>query len=108
MSHLSPFVAPTHHADPDSALAQVRLIYAQQIGHLRDAMQRFVAGETFPGHVRSCYPYVRIHTETVARQAGAIVLDVSQQPGAVPKTDTYIALMDNIVRILVTGLQGNK
>jgi hypothetical protein len=44
----------------------------------------------------------------VARQAGATVLDVAQQPGAVPNTDTYFALMDNIVRILVTGLQGSK
>jgi AMP nucleosidase len=28
-------------------------------------MQRFVAGETLPGHVRACYPFVRIHTDTV-------------------------------------------
>ena len=28
-------------------------------------MQRFVAGESLPGHVRACYPFVRIHTDTV-------------------------------------------
>ena len=68
MPHLPPFIAPTRHQEPESALAQVRLIYSQQIDHLRNAMQRFVAGEALPGHVRACYPFVRIHTDTVARQ----------------------------------------
>jgi len=67
MPYLPPFIAPTRHADPESALAQVREIYTQQINHLRSAMQRFVAGEALPGHVRACYPFVRIHTDTVAR-----------------------------------------
>ncbi|MFL6694965.1 MAG: AMP nucleosidase [Ramlibacter sp.] len=68
MPFMPPHIAPTRHTDPDSALAQVRAIYEQQIGHLRSAMQRFVAGETLPGHVRACYPYVRIHTETAVPQ----------------------------------------
>ena len=67
MPYLPPFIAPTRFTDPDAALAQVQRIYDQQIDHLRQAMQRFVAGETLPGHVRACYPFVRLHTETVAR-----------------------------------------
>ena len=67
MPYLPPFIAPTRYNDPAAALAQIRAIYEQQIAHLRDAMQRYVAGETMPGHVRACYPFVRIHTETVAR-----------------------------------------
>jgi AMP nucleosidase len=67
MPYLPPFIAPTRYSDPAAALAQVRAIYDQQIAHLRDAMQRYVAGETLPGHVRACYPFVRIHTDTVAR-----------------------------------------
>ena len=67
MPYLPPFIAPTKFSDPAAALAQVQLIYDQQIAHLRDAMQRYVAGETLPGHVRACYPFVRIHTDTVAR-----------------------------------------
>ncbi|MEP6824053.1 MAG: AMP nucleosidase [Ramlibacter sp.] len=69
MPHVPPFIAPSRHTAPESALDQVREIYANQIGHLREAMQRFVAGETLPGRVRSCYPFVRIHTDTVVRQA---------------------------------------
>jgi AMP nucleosidase len=68
MPYMPPFIAPTRHTDPATALAQVGAIYAQQISHLRDAMRRFVAGETLPGHVRACYPFVRIHTDTVARE----------------------------------------
>lgn len=65
---MPPAIAPSRHSNPESALAQVRAIYEQQIAHLRTAMQRFVAGETLPGHVRACYPYVRIHTETAVPQ----------------------------------------
>ena len=67
MSYLPAFIAPTRYTDPGAALAQVCIIYNQQIAHLRHAMQRYVAGDTLPGHVRACYPFVRIHTDTVAR-----------------------------------------
>ncbi|NMM11361.1 MAG: AMP nucleosidase [Polaromonas sp.] len=67
MPYLPPFIAPIRYHDPAAALAQVRTIYEQQIAHLREAMQRYVAGETLSGHVRACYPFVRIHTDTVAR-----------------------------------------
>jgi len=66
---MPPFIAPTLHTDPESALNQVRAIYSQQINHLREAMQRFVAGEALPGRVRACYPYVSILTESVMPQA---------------------------------------
>jgi len=67
MPYLPAFIAPARFTDAAAALAQVRAIYDQQIAHLRGAMQRYVAGETMPGHVRACYPFVRIHTDTVAR-----------------------------------------
>jgi zinc/manganese transport system substrate-binding protein len=52
-------------------------------------------------------PYQNKKTaETVARQAGAKVLDVPQQPGAAKNTDTYVALMDNIVKTIAAGLGG--
>ena len=71
MPYLPPFIAPTRYTDPAAALAQVHKIYTQQINHLRQAMHRFVAGESLPGHARACYPFVRIHTDTVARAASA-------------------------------------
>ncbi|AEG94574.1 AMP nucleosidase [Ramlibacter tataouinensis] len=69
MPHMPPLIEPTRHIEPEHALAQVRAIYSQQIGHLREAMQRFVAGGNLPGRVRGCYPYVRIHVDSLLPQA---------------------------------------
>ncbi|MGE4242028.1 AMP nucleosidase [Ramlibacter sp.] len=69
MPLLPPPVAPTRHTDPESALAQVQTIYTAQIEHLRDAMQRFVAGEALADRVRAHYPYARLRTETAVPQA---------------------------------------
>ena len=69
MPFMPPHVPPVRHTEPESALAQVQQIYSQQINHLREAMHRFVAGEQLPGRVRACYPFVRIHTDTVVPQA---------------------------------------
>ena len=77
MPHLPHFIAPTRHTDPAAALAQVQRIYTASLAHLRSAMQRFVSGDglgaSAPGarptvqKVRACYPFVRVHTDTVAR-----------------------------------------
>ncbi|MFI5444183.1 AMP nucleosidase [Polaromonas sp. UC242_47] len=77
MAYLPTFIAPTRYTDPVAALAQVQTIYDRQISHLRAAMQRYVTGETLPGHVRACYPFVRIHTDTVVRSTLASV-DISK------------------------------
>jgi zinc/manganese transport system substrate-binding protein len=50
-------------------------------------------------------PYQNRKTaETVARQTGAVVLDMPQQPGAIPNTSTYFDVMDHLVQTLATGL----
>ncbi len=71
MSYLSPPIASASYTDPALALAQVRRIYDAGLAHLRHAMQRYLAGEALPGHVRAFYPYVRVQTQTVARSASA-------------------------------------
>ena len=68
MPHLPVYIAPSRFTDPAAALAKAREIYEASLAHLRDAMQRFVAGETLPSHVRACYPFVRVQTDTVSRQ----------------------------------------
>lgn len=60
-------------------------------------------------HVVLVQPYQNRKTaETVARQTGAVVLDVSQQPGAMKNTDTYIAMMDNLVNSVANALKADK
>jgi AMP nucleosidase len=60
----TPFIAPEVFDHADAALARVQAIYQQSVAHLRDAMQRYVAGEDLQDRVRACYPYVRIDTST--------------------------------------------
>nr|WP_315169838.1 AMP nucleosidase [uncultured Limnohabitans sp.] len=59
-----PFIAPEVFDNADAALARVQAIYAQSVTHLRQAMQRFVAGDELHDRVRACYPYVRLETAT--------------------------------------------
>ena len=66
-----PFIAPQSFTNAADALAQVRKIYDSSIAHLRQAMQRFVAGDDTLEHVRACYPLVRIQTDTVFRSGTA-------------------------------------
>ena len=72
-----PFIAPQSFTDAAEALAQVGRIYDGSIAHLRDAMQRFVAGEDISERVRACYPLVRIHTDTVSRASTADIARLS-------------------------------
>lgn len=54
-------------------------------------------------------PYQNRRTaETVARQTNATVVDVSQQPGAIKGTDTYVQLMDTLVRSIASALQTKR
>jgi zinc/manganese transport system substrate-binding protein len=68
---------------------------AQVIGVMKSSGARVILVQPFQN---------RRTAETVARQAGGIVLDVSQQPGGRPDTPTYFAMMDNIVRSIATSL----
>ncbi|WP_025916922.1 AMP nucleosidase [Herminiimonas sp. CN] len=61
------FIAPALFDDPAAALEQVRTIYERSVSHLRASLQRFVGGENLGGHVRACYPFLRVHTDTVVR-----------------------------------------
>jgi zinc/manganese transport system substrate-binding protein len=63
------------------------------------------AMKTQGGHVILVQPYQSRKTaETVARQTDATVVDVSQQPGAMKNTDTYLAMMDNLVNSIAAAL----
>jgi AMP nucleosidase len=71
------FIAPAQFTDPAAALAQVMRIYDSNIAHLRQAMASFVAGDDLGGRVRACYPFVRVHTDTVSRNAAPEVARLS-------------------------------
>jgi len=95
MTKKSIFIAPAQFDDPVAALAQVKHIYDTSIAHLREALQRFVAGEESGGHVRACYPFVRIHTRTVARADSRLSYGFVHGPGVYETTLTRPDLYDH-------------
>ena len=88
MSSVPPFIAPDRFDDPHAALARVKAIYDASVGHLREALQRFVAGESMAQHVRACYPFVRVHTDTVARADSRLSYGFVSGPGTYETTLT--------------------
>jgi AMP nucleosidase len=82
------YIAPARFDDPDAALAQVRAIYDGNIQHLRDALQSFVAGDPLSGRTRACYPFVRVHTDTVARADSRLSYGFVAGPGTYETTLT--------------------
>ena len=91
----STFIAPANFDDPAAALAQVKHIYDTSIAHLRDALQKFVAGEDLGGHARACYPFVRVHTRTVARADSRLSYGFVHGPGIYETTLTRPDLYDS-------------
>ncbi|MBL8331080.1 MAG: AMP nucleosidase [Rubrivivax sp.] len=82
------YIAPARFDDPAQALEQVRDIYRNGIDHLRDTFQRYVAGEEFEQRVRACYPFVRVHSSTVARADSRLSYGFVHGPGTYETTLT--------------------
>ena len=101
-----PYIAPARFDDATAALAQARRIYDASVMHLREALQRFVAGDTPAQHVRACYPFVRVHTDTVARADSRLSYGFVSGPGVYETTLTrpdlfetyYLAQFELLVR----------
>jgi AMP nucleosidase len=74
--------------DAAQALAHATTIYDSGIAHLRDSLVRFVAGEELQQHVRACYPYLRVHTDTVARADSRLAYGFVAGPGTYETTLT--------------------
>ncbi|MFO1266820.1 MAG: AMP nucleosidase [Rubrivivax sp.] len=94
MPSLPLYIAPARFDDAAAALAQVRAIYGSSVEHLRDALRRFVAGEDL-GHVRACYPFVRVRTDTVARADSRLSYGFVAGPGTYETTLTRPDLFGN-------------
>ena len=67
----APFIAPGRFTDAQAAVKQIQAIYDNSLAHLRDSLDAFVAGTLRPGRVRACYPFVRLRTQSLARQSSA-------------------------------------
>jgi AMP nucleosidase len=95
MSTAPTFIAPARFTDPALALAQVQAIYQSSVDHLRGALQRFVSGEVIDQHIRACYPFVRVHTDTVVRADSRLSYGFVAGPGTFETTLTRPDLFAN-------------
>ncbi|GIZ50189.1 AMP nucleosidase [Noviherbaspirillum aridicola] len=96
---LTPQYTPSvHFDDPDAAFEQVRALYDRSIGHLHDALQRFVAGEDFHERIRACYPFVRIHTDSFMRADSRLSYGFVAGPGTYETTVTRPDLFESYYR----------
>jgi len=89
------YVAPARFTDPAAALDQVRAIYDGSVKHLRSALRTFVDGDDLSGRVRACYPFVRVHTDTVARADSRLSYGFVAGPGTFETTLTRPDLFSN-------------
>jgi zinc/manganese transport system substrate-binding protein len=85
--------------EPKPGIAPSPAHLAQVIGKMKATNANVILVQPFQN---------RKTAETVARQTGATVLDVPQQPGAAPNTNTYFDMMDNLVHTLASGLGAKK
>jgi ABC-type Zn uptake system ZnuABC Zn-binding protein ZnuA len=85
--------------EPKPGIAPSPAHLAQVIGKMKATNANVILVQPFQN---------RKTAETVARQTGATVLDVPQQPGAAPNTNTYFDMMDNLVHTLAGGLGAKK
>ncbi|HEX5311866.1 AMP nucleosidase [Aquabacterium sp.] len=75
-------------SEAQAALDYVTQLYDAQIAHLRQALQRFVAGEQLSDHVRARYPFVRVHTDTVRMADSRLSYGFVAGPGTYETTLT--------------------
>lgn len=85
--------------EPKPGIAPSPAHVAEVIGAMKAAHARVIIVQPFQN---------RRTAETVARQTDGLVLDISQQPGAMPNTDSYFGLMDYVVRTIASGLEKTK
>jgi AMP nucleosidase len=81
MTSLPLFIAPAGFDNAEAAFLHVQSIYQGSVDHLRSALQHFVAGTHDGQHVRACYPFVRIRTDTVARANSRLAYGFVAGPG---------------------------
>ena len=83
--------------EPKPGIAPSPAHLARVIGAMKAANARVIIVQPYQN---------RKTAETVARQTGALVLDIPQQPGARKDTATYFDMMDYMVGTLATAFGG--
>ncbi|MBE7419973.1 MAG: AMP nucleosidase [Ideonella sp.] len=84
--------------DAQAALHHATVLYDEAVKRLRKALQGFISGRQFHSHVREHYPYVRVHTQTVARADSRLTYGFVAGPGTFETTLTRPDLFGDYYR----------
>jgi AMP nucleosidase len=103
----APKAVSRHFDNAQAAFDHIQALYDGQIAYLREALGRFVAGETFDKPVRAKYPFVRIHTDTVARGNSRLPYGFVAGPGTYETTITRPDLFADYYREQIELLLAN-
>ncbi|TBO31306.1 AMP nucleosidase [Aquabacterium lacunae] len=103
----APKAVSRHFDNAQAAFDHIQALYDGQIAYLREALSRFVAGETFDKPVRAKYPFVRIHTDTVARADSRLPYGFVAGPGTYETTITRPDLFADYYREQIELLLAN-
>jgi zinc/manganese transport system substrate-binding protein len=85
--------------EPKPGIAPSPAHLAEVIGTMRRTNAKLILVQPFQN---------RKTAETVARQTGGVVLDVSQQPGAIGNTVSYFDMMDQLVNTMANAFRTVK
>lgn len=85
--------------EPKPGIAPSPAHLAQVIGKMRSSKAKLILVQPFQN---------RKTAETVARQTGGVVVDVSQQPGAIGGTVSYFDMMDRLVNTIAASFRAAK
>jgi AMP nucleosidase len=101
------YIAPAHFDDPEEALARLQHIYQASVEHLRAALLEYVAGRAPGARVRACYPFLRVHTDTVARADSRLAYGFVSGPGTyettITRPDLYADYLGAQLRLLMSN-----
>ena len=96
---------PRKFKDAAEAVAALREIYEDQIGHLQESFRQFASGNIPPQRVNAFYPYVRITVENANRADTRLSYGFVQRPGVYSTTITRTDIFDHYlleqIRLLI-------
>lgn len=98
---------PQSYTSADKAVAAIKAIYDANVGYLRASFADFTASKKKSGHIRACYPYLRIDVAMQARHEKGVSYGFVAKPGIYETTLTRPDIFSHYYKIQIDLLLKN-